>query len=68
MNVFSERLENKRYRNRNPRFGCFGGLFLKIAVFLAILALVMGVTTITFDNIFWLFNMNNNRSGDAQSP
>ncbi|MCL2063776.1 MAG: hypothetical protein FWG98_05340 [Candidatus Cloacimonetes bacterium] len=51
MKVFKERTEYRRYKNRNPRFG----ILIKLVICIFIFSIVMGYTSINFDNILWLF-------------
>ena len=57
MNVFRERAEIRRYKNRNSRFGGWRGMCIKILICIAVFSIIKGYTSINFDNIFWLFNI-----------
>jgi|GEM_PF-6505053 len=55
MNIFREKAEYGRQRNRNSRFGGWKGLLVKILLGAVIFTIVKGYTSVSFENIIWLF-------------
>jgi hypothetical protein len=52
MSVFTEKVEDRRDRNRNYRFGGWGGIVVKVLVCLILLWVINGINSDQVVNMF----------------